>query len=165
MNREVSKMNCNTQNAKIASITGKTLSTAKSYWSSAILRRGSRYSKHGWRTLQKSTARPLWFPEWNRQDTIDSPWGNSSRTTEWNRCMWSSTMSRNRKNRTTTILTRMTEKIRRRLLRVSMRDDYRTLIYQAVFMQRSEAYRTCASRHRRSRHKSKTGLPDGSSGL
>ena len=47
-----------------------------------------------------------------------------------------------------------------RLLRLSMRGDSRTLIYQLVSMQRSGACRTCASRRRRSSRGSRTAWPD-----
>ena len=42
------------------------------------------------------------------------------------------------------------------------RGDSRTLIYQSVSMRKSEIYRTCGFRHRKSLPEPKTGLPDGS---
>ena len=73
-------MNYNTQNAKIASITEKTLivgidvgsvthyarafdrritSIPKSRWNSATQKKGSLHSRHGWKILQKNTVKPL----------------------------------------------------------------------------------------------------------
>ena len=57
---------------------------------------------------------------------------------------------------------KMTERPPRRSLCLSMRGGSRTLIYQPVSMRRSGVCRTCASRRRRNSRGSRTAWPDGS---
>ena len=175
-------MNCNTQNAKIASITEKTLIVgidvgSETHYARAFDWRNYEYSK---KPLEFSNTEAgfLTFKAWvediaeKHGKTAVIP-GMEPTGHYWfalGKFLQDNGMKpvhvnphhvKKSKELDDNNPTKMTGRIPKQSQRWSMKGGFLTLTYRPVFMQKSEACRTCAFKRRRSLQGSRTESPDG----